>query len=433
MQKKLLGFFYSHFDKAGMITRLVALDEVKIFFSQYCPPLVPYQVLQFLLEPKSRKNISNKYKQLKKIYHKSVSIKPLRKLIKKLDNISTQEKEKYLIGYLKRFSRYTRDLLNYNTLKACMEKIYLISNEKLINLSRANNCLYEFLIPQESIIEEKPILNHVIIKADVRGSTDITDQMKKMGLNPASFLSLNFFDPISQIISEYSAVKVFIEGDAIILAIFDYGNTADGWYNIARACGLAINMLSIISRYNINSKKNGLPVLELGIGITYRKGPPTFLFDGSKRIMISPAINLADRLSGCSKFVRHQLSESKKPFNLYVYQSVFESQPSDISDDLLLRYNVNGIELDAEGFEMLTKEIYLKSYDISFPEIQEEKIRIYAGKFPTASGKYQNLIIREAPIPEVTREGLKIKSLTNKKYYEVCTLPKLYEYINTTA
>ena len=430
IQKKLLTLFYSHFDKAGMIKRIVSLDEAKPFFAQYCPPLVPYQVLQFLLEPKTRRSIINRYDRLKKFYHKSVSTKPLRKLIKKLDKISTIEKERRLIAYLKRFSLYTRDFLSHNIIKVGMEKVNLISDEKMINLSRANNCLYEFLIPLEMVVEEKPILNHVIIKADVRGSTDITDQMKGMGLNPASFLSLNFFDPISQILSEYGAVKVFIEGDAIILAIFDYGNSDGGWYNVARACGLAINMLSIISRYNINSKKNGLPVLELGIGITYREGPPTFLFDGNKRIMISPAINLADRLSGCSKSVRQLLSGSKKPFNLYVYQSAPEGQAGEMAEDLMLRYNVNGIELDTAGFKMLSKEIYLKPFNLSFPDIQEENIRIYAGKFPTTSGQYENLIIREAPIPEVTRENLNIKSFTDRTYYEVCTLPKLYKHLN---
>jgi hypothetical protein len=124
--------------------------------------------------------------------------------------------------------------------------------------------------------------------------------MNERGLNPASYFSLNFFDPISEILSEYDAHKVFIEGDAIILSIFEREDTPSGWYSVARACGMAINMLMIINRYNKKSQEYQLPILELGIGICHRADAPTFLFDGDNRIMISPAINLADRLSGCT-------------------------------------------------------------------------------------------------------------------------------------
>ena len=163
--------------------------------------------------------------------------------------------------------------------------------------------------------DEKPIINHVVIKADVRGSTSITHQMNKRGLNPASYFSLNFFNPISDTLNDYGAVKVFIEGDAIILSVFEREKTPEGWYSVARACGLAINMLLVIKRYNEKSKKNQLPILEIGIGINFQNESPTFLFDGSQRIMISSAINLADRQSSCSKSIRKVLKNKKSFFD----------------------------------------------------------------------------------------------------------------------
>ena len=54
------------------------------------------------------------------------------------------------------------------------------------------------------------------MKADVRGSTTVTDELQNKGLNPASYFSTRFFNPINKILETYGAHKVFIEGDAII-------------------------------------------------------------------------------------------------------------------------------------------------------------------------------------------------------------------------
>ena len=310
-----------------------------------------------------------------------------------------------------------------------MDRINLTREDKIITLSRANHTLHEFLLPHEYVLEEKPIINHVILKADVRGSTDITHQMRKRGLNPASYFSLNLFDPINFILSEYGAEKVFIEGDAIILSIFEHQDTPGGWYSVGQACGLAMKMLLIVKRYNVLNIKHHLPILELGIGISYQNHPPTFLFDNEKRIMISPAINLADRLAGCSRRVRSLPALNKRPFNLYVFQTAREAAISATSDDLFLRYNVNGIELSTQAFKKLSEEIDLEKRTVLIPELQGSKISVHTGKFPTLTGKYQNLIIREAYIPEVAADTLKTIGPTQRKYYEVCTNPELHAYL----
>ena len=69
------------------------------------------------------------------------------------------------------------------------------------------------------------------------------------------------------------------------------------------------------------SKKYNLPILELGIGICYQDAPPAYLLDGKKRIMISPAINLADRLSSCHKTLIRVLDNKNHAFNLYVFET----------------------------------------------------------------------------------------------------------------
>jgi len=428
-QEKLLNYIYRKFKKADLIKRITAAYEMQSIYLDYCPPLVPHQVLQFLTKPRQRRAIVKQFNRLKGFYGKSFSLTPLKKKIKHLKQITTQDKKKYLIRFLNGFARYHRDFQNFTMLKQAMDSMNLVSEKKIIDLSRENRLLYEFLLPNENeqVLEAKPIINHVIIKADLRNSTDITSQMKKRGLNPASFFGLNFFVPITGILRKYAAEKLFIEGDAIILSIIEHKDMPKEQYCVARACGLAVNMLLIVQRYNENSLQHGLPILELGIGICYNDSSPTFLFDEDHRIMISPAINTADRMSKCSKPFHKPTFNNKRPFNLYVYKSAWEKDFIAATDDRLFRYNINGIELNADGFEKLSKEINLKSMESYIPDLQKEKIKIHTGKFPTVTGEYQRLVIREARIPEVVPDELRVIRQTDQKYYEVCTHPMLYK------
>ena len=431
-QDRLLNFIYKKFNKAGLIKRIAASYEMKTVYMEYCPPLSPQQVLQYLTQPKQRKRIVGQLNRLKKFYGKSYSLLPLKKKIRQLKTISKQEKKKYLIQFLNDFLRYHRDFQNFSMLREALDQIHMLSDTKMLDLSRENRILYEFMLPDEQAPAVRPPINQVIIKADVRDSSEIILKMKEKGLNPASFFSLNFFVPITSILFEYTAEKVFIEGDAVILSILEHEDAPQGEYSVSRACGLAVHMLDIVRKYNMLGRKHKLPVLELGIGISYSDSPPTFLFDESRRIMISPAINSADRMSKCSKPLHKTISDKKRPFNLYVFESAFTGDTT-VKDDLLLRYNVNGIELNADGFDKLAKEIHLESLVCDLPELGEGKITVHTGKYPTATGKYQRLVIREGRIPVVSPNDFSIVRPTDTPYFEVCTHPLLFEYIENLS
>lgn len=426
IQEKLLDLCYRKFRKSQLITRAAAAYEMRPVYGNYCPPMRPRQVREFLITPGSRKNTARQLKG-----RKSSSLVPLEETIRQIKRSSRQQRKQHLVSFLKDFSRYHRDLNNCRLLKEAMDAISLVKEEKILILSRENRSLHEFLLSDERVKEEKPILDHVIIKADIRGSMDITYLMRTRGLNPASYFSLNFFDPISELLSEYGGVKEFIEGDAIILSIFEHEETPQGWYGVARACGLATRILNIVRQYNVKSRTNNLPVLEFGIGICYNEGPPTFLFDGDSRIIISPAINLADRLSSCNKMLRRRFKDQQRLFNLFVFQNVAAEEIGATADDLSLRYNVNGIELAPEGFSKLAREISLKG--VTYKTDDNEEVRLYTGTVPTLTGKYQRLIIREADVLEVKPETMEIIGKTSRKYYEVCTNPAIHEFITNNA
>lgn len=430
-QKMLLDTFYRSFKKAGLIRPLVAGFEMKQIYEKFCPPMSPRQVRDFLVKFWTRLSLRTQQKRLKSLYGEEFSLEPLFRTVKKVNQTSAQGKKQYLIMFLKHFSRYHRDLVNFRSIRNAMDSINLLTEEKLISLSRENYSLYEFLLPEEKVKEEKPIANHVILKADIRGSININNTMRNMGLNPASYFSLNFFDPISAVLSEYGASKVFIEGDAIILSIFEKEEPGQLHYSVALACGLAVRILLIVQNYNEKNRENNLPPLECGVGICYCQGAPTFLLDGNAKIMISQAINLADRMSSCDKMLRKIFKSQNDIFNLFVFENESEDAGDAPLEDLTYRYNVNGIELNEDGFNKLLGEINLQTF--TFPSEHDENVRLYSGKVPLTNGNYQRIIIREATVHKVQPTALNVIGKVSKKYYEVCTHQEIYDFIEKHA
>ena len=423
-RQNLFNLFYRKFKSSGLIRQVVADFVMKPIYEKYCPPMSPRQIREFFVDFWARISLRTRQKRFKSLYGNDFSLDPLMKTLKQIHHCSTKEKKQYLIMFLKQFSRYHRDLYNFHTIKEAMDSINLVTEGKILSLSRENHSLYEFLLPDEKVKEEKPIANHVIIKADIRGSMSINITMRNMGLNPASYFSLNFFDPISSVLSEYGASKVFIEGDAIILSIFENEDMEQINYSVARACGLAIRILQIVRSYNEKNKENNLPALEIGIGICYCQGPPTFLFDGNSKIMISQAINQADRMSSCDKMLRKIFKSQSDIFNLFVFENESEEVLDPVIDDSTYRYNVNGIELNEEGFAKLNREINLQTF--IYPSENDESVKLHTGKVPLANGNFQRIAIREALVHKVNPNALDLSVKMTKKYYEVCTHPNIY-------
>ena len=429
-QKERLKKFYRIVSKDLMIEGIVAPYLMTPVFQEYCPPLSPQECLQYLVIPKARKPVVRKLNRFKEYYSQNFPLAPLNQTVRKIRRTSKTDQQKYLIRFLTDFARYHRDQMNYQVLKDTADSINLRTEEKSIRLSRENQTLYEFILPHEQEAEASRINNHAVIKADIRGSSAIIEQMKEKQQNPATSFSLNFFDPVNNVLSLYGAQKIFIEGDATILSIFEHEEKPGEWYAVSRACGLAVNILLIVSRYNLRNRINRLPMLDIGIGIGFSDHAPTFFYDNDNRIMISPAINTADRLSECHKSMRRKLRKKRLPFNVYQYKPSTEGTGDALPPTMgLLRYNVKGIELHRKGFDKLAKEIHLKRLTCRIPKLSDDPIILYSGKFPTMAGRYQRLVIREAQIPEVSLSDFRILRYMDRKYYEVCTNSQIYTYV----
>jgi len=320
--------------------------------------------------------------------------------------------ERYLVDFL----TLRRDLkLAFWTYRA-MDEIRLIEDPEEVRLSRSNASLHEFFCPDELGPTVRRIRSHVVIKADLRGSTPITERLRAQGLNPASHFSRNFFEPVNKLLTDYGAEKVFVEGDAVILAIFEHEGDGTG-LSVARGCGLAHEILRVVSLQNLQNRKHGLPELELGLGIAFSPKEPNFLFDDGRRIMISGAISRADRLSACSSALRrHRVAPANKAFRVVVLREKSAENLIQQEEDLL-SYNVNGVRIEETAFLKLQNEV---SFQQVRPKDAEDSDELFlCGSYPDLAGRTHWLVIRYAPVREWDGESLGAVDQNRRHFFEV--------------
>jgi hypothetical protein len=426
-QKALLNAWTELLEKENVIGSVIASYETVPLLAQYSPPINPQQLKNALISREERKRVETLLEE-----HGKLSPAGLHAAIRKVEGCKPAERAKTAARFYADFTRYHRDLRRMEAVVAAMDSVNVLGNERFRELSAINNTLYEFLLAEEQKPAEEKVIHHVVLKADIRESTTLTRTLLEKGLNPASYFSLNFYDPINKLLPKYDAKKVFIEGDALILALFERdGEPALG---VAQTCVLAKEIIQVVTAYNERSLAAGLPSLEVGIGISYQDSAPMYLMDGSKKIMISKALNESDRLSSCSKGVRRLLEDRELLFNVFSFKAVEDEDTGGNPDEFLLRYNIGGIHINEAAFKKLRGEISLQAYDLQVPMIwQKTSVRVYAGVVPLGQGSFHHIIIREGRIAHVDARDFSLKHVTDRYYYEVCTHPKIYQAIESVA
>jgi hypothetical protein len=225
-------------------------------------------------------------------------------------------------------------------------------------------------------------------------------------------------------LERYGAAKVFIEGDAIILAIYETEATRATQRAVARACVLGREILAVTGAYNQRAQTSNLPPLELGVGVAFQDSAPSLWMDADSKIMISRALNLSDRLSSCAKMAKRLFKENPSPFNVFLLQSLMDDAAADEGEELLVRYNLNGIELNDEGFQKLSNEISLAPMGGNFPlPWGKERVQLFFGEVPLGES-IEPIVIRKGFVRQLLPGG-KIGEPGTRPYYEVCTDSKL--------
>lgn len=410
-------------DKRGQLKLLIASQHVKRLWS----PGLAEQCDSKLLCHYLAGDIDVKKLQSRNQSNKPFTDSQLKQFASSIAQIKVEAGPRRLescLAILQDGCRFRLHLKYYRLAHRAFNRLQILRKDEEITLSKEAGTLYTLLTASEQQDEEDHIVHHSILKADVRGSTTVTEQLQNQALNPASYFSQRFFSPIDQLLPLYGANKVFIEGDAIILSMLEYERSPQQWFAVARACGLAKAILNVVHANNRHSEQMGLPKLEVGIGLCYADSAPLYLYDEGKPIMISSAIGKADRLSSCTWKLRKLFQDNL--FNVEVFALADGESERGEKGQNTIRYNVNGILLDGAGFAKLQQEIMLKRLHV---RINGKPVVLHVGKYPDVSGKSHDLLIREGQVGLWREEAPVADHHGEERFFEVVSNGKLIAQI----
>jgi len=407
--------------KDAVLPYVIATYEAVALLGEYAPRVNPQQLKNALISREECSRVG------KIIAEGRLSSDRLHAAVGRVGSVRGADRARIAARLLRDLFCYHRDRRGLEAVNAGLDSINLISDDKVRELSSLNGMLHEFLPPEDQKTAEERILHHVILKADIRDSSRLTRSLMEKGMNAASYFSLNFYEPVNQLLSKYAATKVFLEGDAIIVALLE--REGEAMLAVSRACVLAWEILSLVRGYNELLERSGLPQMELGLGISYQDSPPLYLMDGDRHIMISDAINESDRLSSCNRRVRKKLAPDAGLFRVYRLQ-ISASTDADggaISEEITINYNVSGICLSEPAFQKLEQEIALAPWPVNFkgPWV-DEKRQFFIGTVPLANGAFRKIAIRKSRVAQVDVRDLSRLHWADRFYYEVCADPEVY-------
>ena len=421
-QQERLAEWVRLLEDERVMEAVIASYHVVPLLSEYAPRINAQQLKNSLIDRTECDRVE------RMIQEGRLSPNSLYAAVAKVATCRGAERAKVAARFLGDFFHYHRDLRRLEILNAALDSVNLVGNERLQELSRVNGTLYEFLLPEEQgQTDAERVLRHVVLKADVRDSTRLTRTMMEKGLNPASYFSLNFYDPVNKLLEKYGARKVFLEGDAIILAILE--REGEPGLAVSRMCVLAREIIEIVRGYNELMQRSGMPQLELGLGITAQESAPLYLMDGEHQIMISEALNESDRLSSCNKRARKVMEPQAGPFHVYAFQAA-ELDENGNPEDVILSFNLGGIRMNETAFRKLEKEITLEPLKVRLPaslaSSDKGEYRLFSATVPVDRDIFRKIVVRESRIPRIDPADFSVKGWTERKYYEVCTDPVIY-------
>jgi class 3 adenylate cyclase len=422
-QQERLAAWVRLLEDEGVMENVIASYHVVPLLSEYAPRINAQQLKTALIDRTECDRVERMIQE-----HGKLSPNSLYAAVAKVASCRGAERAKVAARFLGDFFHYHRDLRRLEVVAGALDSVNLVGNERLQELSRVNGTLYEFLLPEEQEdTESERVLRHVVLKADVRDSTRLTRTMMEKGLNPASYFSLNFYDPVNKLLEKYGAQKVFLEGDAIILAILE--REGEPGLAVSRMCVLAREIIEIVRGYNELMQRSGMPQLELGVGITLQESAPLYLMDGEHRIMISEALNESDRLSSCNKRARKVMEPQAGPFHVYAFQAA-ELDENGNPEDVILSFNLGGIRMNETAFRKLQQEITLEPLKVRLPtslaSSDKGDYKLFSAIVPVDRDIFRKIVVRESRIPRIDPADFSVTGWTERSYYEICTDPAIY-------
>lgn len=419
LQRHLSSRFETRLKRAGLMPAVSASYALSAMYPSLGLVDVESLVYEFLKGGIGRREMIRRLRGVEGVSDAAALVRRIEQLRRDYEKDPLSGKRQLMARFIGDFLRLRRDLKLAWRMFVGMDNVRLLNDERELELSLANNSLQVFCREDVAVDTRGSVIGHVIIKVDVRGSEEISTQMRSRNLNPAAHFSRFFYDPITRMLDRFAGNKVVVEGDSVMLSVLEYGGDAAERLAVARACCLAIRILELVDVMNAEHERIGLPRIELGLGVAYADEPPTYLYDHGRKVTISPAIRRARRMSSC-----HGLMRSTCPLPGDRGLCVVSPVHAEGGGETLVRYNVNGIEIDAAAFAQLHVEISLRRLTMRERGGKLATV-LYAGTCSDTQGDSHLLVVRERPVKLWMGKQLLETEEEGRRYYEVVTDPRI--------
>lgn len=397
MQRQLNARFGRLVTRSGLQQRVMASYALREIYPSLGVTDAEGAVFDYLAGRSDRRNLQRRL-QAVDVGGEQAQLRRIKRIDKKFKAFRRQARagrQPMLARLASDFGALRRDLkLALQTFEA-LGRIRLLKDPDKLSLSRTNNTLQAFC-PQSQLPDRRGnLVGHAVIRFDVRGTQALVESLSARGVNAAAYFSRYLYDPLTQLLGRFDAQKVTVDSGTLVLTTFQYSGDGLERLAVARACALALALLEQIEAMNAESERRGLPGLEVSVGIVHCDAPPRYLYEQSRRVLVSPANSLARRMSSCDALLRQSCSLPGGRGLCVAMAAPGASVSQDPNE--LVRYNVNGIELDHAAFVRLHAELSMRKVRVKALR-RDESIRLHIGQCPDLAGGLNWLAVREQPV-----------------------------------
>jgi len=317
------------------------------------------------------------------------------------------------------FGRLRRDIKLAMPVFESLSRIRLLNDPDTLQLSRSHETLQVFCPQTQPADMRGNLLGHAIVRVEIRGCSDLAIRMTRRGLKPAAHFSRYLYDPVTGLLPRFGALKLSTEAGSLLLLTQQHAGDGTEQLAVARACILAMEVMRLTSAMNAEGERMGLPPLECSIGLVYADGAPAYLYDQSRRVLVSPALTLARRMSSCHALFRRSCS---LPAGRGVcVAAALDASATGNGVGELVRYNVNGIELDEAAFIQINSELAMRKVRLRDPQLGRP-VKLYVGRCADTQGDLHWLAIRQQPVKLwMGRDVMEAPADEGRAYYELVT------------
>jgi hypothetical protein len=106
------------------------------------------------------------------------------------------------------------------------------------------------------------------------------------------------------------------------------------------------------------------------------------------------------------------------------------AQPQEESEETVLHYNIQGIEINELAFERLREELSMERLELNLPVLSEpETVELFCGTSVLGESIFQRIVVRRGRIPHWSPRDSRVVEYTDRYYYEVCSAKPVYDYV----